>query len=110
MGDAQVTYISLARDITYLDVSDPELQPLELGRMSVGLAVRSYSTLYDAVSPGQVERSYDEGWYETSQTIELGWSGSPVIDDFGRAVGVVAKCPTTEEKCTPGHTLVAALE
>ena len=109
LGLARVSWVSVARDVAYLDVEDASLVPLEMGIMQVGQSVRSYSTLYDAVSDGRVQYEYEGGWFETTQTIVFGWSGSPVVDSFGRVVGVVAKCNTTGGVCTPGHTQVASL-
>jgi hypothetical protein len=109
MGDAQVAYVSEARDVAFLDVDDSELVPLDLGPLVVGQSVRAYSAVFDTSSVGSVQHEFLGGWFETSQTITFGWSGSPVLDYRGRAVGLVARCLTSENKCMHGHALVASL-
>lgn len=113
LGTARVQYLNEARDLAYLDVDDPALDPIAVGPApSEGEAVQAISPLYDATAPGRVDARYAEGWYETTQTIVYGWSGSPELDASGRVVGVVAKCPNTlqGQPCTPGHALVTALD
>lgn len=61
------------------------------------------------MSDGRVREPYVLGFWETTQTIVFGWSGSPVVDELGRAVALVAKCPALENKCVAGHTIVAEL-
>ncbi len=113
LGIATVQDISEARDVAFLDVEQGELRPLEMAAQpGTGERVRAFSAVYDQTSLGRVLAQYEEGWYETSQTIVYGWSGSPVVDDAGRAVGVVSKCPDTIQgmPCKPGHALVTSLE
>lgn len=110
---ARVHYVSTERDIAFLDPEDSTgLVPLVIADVpSVGSRVRAFSPVFEQTSLGRVDEHYEGGWYETDQTIVYGWSGSPVVDALGRAVGVVAKCADTlpGQPCTPGHTLVAGL-
>ncbi len=109
-GQAVASFTSEARDVAYLDPSGDLPATLELAPMPpAGAHVGAYSSTFEPVSTGRVVTEYVLGFYETSQTIVFGWSGSPVVDDLGRVVGVVSKCPTTEGQCTPGHTIVASL-
>ncbi len=110
-GLARVQFLDEARDLAYLDPADAEgLDPLQIGPPpSAGERVRAFSPVYDQTAFGTVQADYGNGWYETSQTIVYGWSGSPEIDSYGRAVAVVAKCPATGDQCTPGRALVSAL-
>lgn len=113
LGTANVHYVSEARDVAFLDPEDSTgLVPLVMAEPPAeGSRVRAYSPVYDQTSLGVVTVLYKAGWYETDQTITYGWSGSPVVDSAGRAVGVVAKCVDTlpGQPCTPRHTLVASL-
>ncbi len=108
---ATVQYISEARDVAYLDCPSDGLVPLEIGPApGDGESVRAFSSLYRQTSLGRVITQYEGGWYETNQTIVYGWSGAPVVDGYGRAVGVVSRCPAPlGGQCMPGHALVAGL-
>ena len=109
LGTAHVSYVSEARDVAYLDTDEP-VRTLERGEPPpLGTHVRVFSTF--GSNSGLVTDQYVLGMYEASLTIRRGWSGSPVVDAYGRAVGVVVKCVTddTGAECAPGHAIVAAL-
>ncbi len=116
-GLGQSRAILVARDAVHdLAVLEPrepaELAPLErTGVPSEGSPVLSVSSLYDARSVGVVVASLGQGFYETSQTIVYGWSGSPVLDAHGRVWAVVSKCPVLvgADTCMAGHAYVASL-
>lgn len=77
-----------------------------------GEPVLSVSSLYEQISEGRVLGRLSTGYYETSQTIIHGWSGSPVLDTHGRVWGVVSQCTQAAGKldCEPGRAIVTALE
>jgi hypothetical protein len=107
---ASVVFVSEARDVAYLDPLGCTPSALEPGPTPpVGEMLSAHSSLYAGPTYGRVVEHYVSGYYETTQTIVYGWSGSPVVDHLGRAVGLVAKCPSYEGRCVPGHTIVASL-
>lgn len=111
-GLASVSYADPGSPVAYLAPDDPAgLVPFELaGPPLPGEAVTSHSEVYDADAPGLLVGQLTAGWFETSQSIVYGWSGSPALDAQGRAWGVVSKCPPEESgACRPGRTIVAAL-
>jgi trypsin-like peptidase len=113
LGTARVHYVSEARDVAFLDPDDSTgMVALVMAQPpGTGERVRAFSPVFDQTSLGLVSVHYTSGMYETTQVIVYGWSGSPVVDSLGRAVGVVAKCADTlpGQPCKPGHTLVASL-
>lgn len=109
VAKARVSYISEARDVAYLDPMGETPQTIERAQVLLGSRVRAF-TSGGAVSDGRVTADYVLGFFETSTTIRRGWSGSPVVDDDGRAIGLVAKCQTGGGlDCAPGNAIVARL-
>jgi Trypsin-like peptidase domain len=112
-GKAYLVERDAAADVAYLALDDPVMvSPLRLGRAPlVGESVWSYSPIYRDRSSGRVTGWLGDDWFETDQTVADGWSGSPVLDDSGAAVGVVSRCSSghgTSRRCTPGRTVVTA--
>lgn len=101
-------------DVAFLALGDPEMvEPLRIGRSPlVGDNVLSYSPIFRESSAGKVRGWLGGDWFATNQTINAGWSGSPVLDTRGDVVGIVSRCPTDEggavRRCIPGHTVVTA--
>ncbi len=73
-----------------------------------GAPVLSVSAFFEEQAPGLSKGALSGAWYGTTQRIEHGWSGSPVLDSSGRAWGFLAKCQTYKGKCTTG-AIVGAL-
>lgn len=111
LGTAHVVFWSPDSDLAYLEPeSSAGLVPLDVAPApGPGERVRAFSSVYGQTSFGRVTARLGFGWYETDQTIVRGWSGSPVVDASGRAVGVVAQCFTRGGECLPGITHVSAL-
>lgn len=76
-----------------------------------GETVLSVSSYYGQTSYGVMRNRLSSGFYETSQTIIHGWSGSPVLDTHGRVWGLVSQCHMNADssECAPGGTIVTAL-
>jgi hypothetical protein len=117
-GHATLERRDAARDLAWFEPADAEgLAPLVSGPPPrVGSRVSSVSKLFDATLRGTVTERYFGGFYETNQTIQRGWSGSPVLDDTGRVWGVVSGCPWRQASALEGDfecvfgAIVAALE
>ena len=121
-GMARLVWYDLAYDQALLSVDDDQLVPLEQVRPpGAGAHVTAVSAYYEGVSAGTVLGPIGAGYYQTTQTIIFGWSGSPVLDDTGRVWGIVSKCPLASDPveaqaagvgvgtCLPGATIVAGL-
>ncbi len=113
-GLAYLLERNVAADVAFLALSDPEMvTPLRVGRSPlVDERVWSYSPIYRARSVGLVQDWLGNDWFETTQTVAKGWSGSPVLDERGDVVGVVSQCPGkvdgTVKRCAPGRVVVTA--
>lgn len=82
-----------------------------------GERVHAVSALYDQTSAGSIIGKVYAGegahWWESSMSVVPGWSGSPVLDDSGRVVGIVTKCngltlpagARLRKTCVPGWSL-----
>ncbi len=103
-----------AADVAFLAIGDPEMvTPLHTGRSPlVGDSVWSYSPIFRATSAGVVTDWLGGDWFESTQTVAKGWSGSPVLDDRGDVVGVVSQCPASVTaagaRCAPGRVVVTS--
>lgn len=101
-------------DVAFLALSDPEqVAPLRVGPSPlVDEDVLSYSPIFRESSAGKVKGWLGGDWFETTQTVNAGWSGSPVLDARGDVVGIVSRCPADEggavRRCVPGRTVVTA--
>lgn len=101
-------------DVAFLALGDPEMvKPLRVGRSPlVDEGVLSYSPIFREATVGTVKGWLGGDWFETTQTVDAGWSGSPVLDARGDVVGIVSRCPGDEggavRRCIPGHTVVTA--
>lgn len=113
LGVARLTRLDEAHDNAVLSVDPGEgLEPLRISAPPpVGVPVLSVSSLYGATSRGRVIEQLGSGYFETSQTIVLGWSGSPALDEHGRVWGVVRGCSILvgAAECSPGRAFVAPL-
>ncbi len=96
LGSAIVSRIDPARDYAELEPRDVhELVPLEMGRApEEGAYVTSPSAFFRSATAGRVQVAaiVPQGRFLFSGRIAHGWSGSPVLDAQGRAVGVVTSC------------------
>lgn len=110
---ATVEFTDKATDFALLRPDDPsELVPYSVSYVPrIGENVRSLSAVYAGDSRGRLTTWLSGPYFETSQTIVFGWSGSPVIDSGGRVFAFVSKCPWNESftACQPGRTIVSAL-
>lgn len=73
-----------------------------------GEPVLSVSAFFQEQAPGRSKGELSGSYYGTTQRIEKGWSGSPVLDAHGRVWGLLSKCETQEGKCIAG-AVVASL-
>jgi S1-C subfamily serine protease len=111
-GHAVLVMRDEATDVAVLELVDPEqVEPLPVGPGPVvGDVVVAYSSVYDRTSTGLVTAWLSGQWYETNQTIDRGWSGSPEMDEEGRVWGLLAKCPTElDGSCLPGQAFATGL-
>lgn len=100
LGSATVAYVDEARD--YAELSLPEghgLLALKLGPAPrEGAYLTSPSAFFGESTAGRVLEAIGPnvpaGRFLFNGAIEHGWSGAPVLDVRGRAVGVVVKCVT----------------
>lgn len=103
-----------AADVAFLAVGDPEMVvPLRRGKSPlVGEGVWSYNPIYRERSGGKVTSWLSGDFFETTQTVDKGWSGAPVLDASGDAVGVVSQClgetSGTATRCVPGRVVVTS--
>jgi len=113
-GKAYLAHRDADADVAFLTLSDPEMvTPLRVGRSPlVDERVWSYSPIYRARSAGLVMDWLGPDWFETTQSVAPGWSGSPVLDEQGAVVGVVSRCPAengiASKRCSPGRVVVTA--
>ncbi len=103
-----------AADVAFLALGDPEMvTPLRKGKSPlIGESVWSYSPTYRDRSDGQVTGWLSGDFFETSQIVDKGWSGSPVLDASGDVVGVVSQCSSETSgattRCAPGRVVVTS--
>jgi len=92
---AQVATVDLAHDTATLNVTRiGGLVGLEASASPrLGAAVWAASATFGAVTSGEL-RDEQSGRYVTTMGIVRGWSGSPALDQNGRAWGVVIACLT----------------
>jgi hypothetical protein len=101
-------------DVAFLAIGEPEMvTPLRKGNSPlIGESVWSYSPIHRDRSDGQVTSWLSGDFFETSQTVDKGWSGSPVLDAGGDVVGVVSQCSSetygTKTRCAPGRVVVTS--
>ncbi len=113
-GLAYLIERNAAADVAFLALGEPEMvTPLRRGKSPlVGESVWSYSPIYRDRADGQVTSWLSGDWFETTQTVSKGWSGSPVLDAGGDVVGVVSQCPSESNgattRCAPGHVVVTS--
>jgi hypothetical protein len=112
-GKAYLAERDDAADVAFLTPAEPGMvTPLRVGRTPlVGDSVWSYSPIYRDRSTGHVANWLGSDWFETTQTVDAGWSGSPVLDDRGEVVGIVSRCPaeqTAAKRCAPDRVVVTA--
>jgi hypothetical protein len=97
-GKALVSYIDSARDYAELVPEDSSglvaLEPAHERELALGAFVSSPSALFGEETHGRVT-SLPFGRVVFTGSITQGWSGSPVLDTSGRAVGVVTRCVTS---------------
>lgn len=101
---AVLVKLDRTRDYAELSVSRRGgLEPLQRGAApGNGEPVLSVSAYFEEQAPGISKGELSGAYYGTTQRIEHGWSGSPVLDARGRAWGVLVKCETYQGKCTTG--------
>ncbi len=110
-GFAELVRVDLARDLAWARAGG--LKPLPVASPPApGSVVISVSSFYEAVNTGSLVAQLSTSYYETTQTIIKGWSGSPVFDARGRVWAVVSRCHVASDSddCIPGATIVTALE
>lgn len=106
---AAIVKLDRARDYAELQ---PErsggLVPLKQGPVpGSSEPVLSVSAYFEEQAPGRSTGLLSGTMYGTTQRIERGWSGSPVLDAQGRAWGFLAKCETYQGKCVAGAVVGA---
>ncbi len=110
-GLAELERVDAARDLAWAHAPGLTALPVTSPPRD-GEPALSVSSYYEAANYGVVVSKLSGGFYETSQTIIKGWSGSPVFDGHGRVWGVVSQCHLQDSgtECAPGYTIVTALE
>ena len=111
LGTATVEYLSPNSDTAFLSINDePNLTALEFSDVGTerGDVVVSYSSLKHDTSAGYVTDDVGRA-FRTTQTIEKGWSGSPVVNESGKVVGLISKCRPAPVYggCEIGYALVS---
>ncbi len=113
-GKATVEFISSVSDKAILSISDPKLVPFRVDA-SYEPAEDDYaftvSSIYSGVSSGNVIGKLTHGWYDTTQNVRFGWSGSPVLNEHGDAWGIIAMCRLDEvtQQCFSDYAIVASI-
>jgi hypothetical protein len=103
-----------AADVAFLALGEPDMvTPLRKGKSPlVGESVWSYNPSYRERSDGKVTSWLSGDFFETTQTVDKGWSGSPVLNANGDAVGVVSQCQGgvngATTRCVPGRVVVTS--
>lgn len=111
MPEAYVEFKSEAYDRAVLTAPGSHgLVPLEIGPVPAhGEPVLSFSSYFGRTTSGVLVGSLSDGWLDTTQGVDHGWSGSPAVTR-GRVWGIVAKCDTyIYDKCSPRGTFVTEL-
>ncbi len=72
-----------------------------------GEAVVGVSSYFEALAPGVSTGSLGGTWAGTTQRVEHGWSGSPVLSG-GKVWGFISKCELVAGRCVQG-TIVGVL-
>lgn len=89
--EAEVVSVDLARDLAVLSVDHSFADPLRQRAPITGEQVFARSLKFGGIEYGNVLAG--AGYFrDTTLSIRLGWSGSPVLGHDGRVVGVVHSC------------------
>lgn len=113
-GSAILEWIGKTGDRAIAQVDDTQLVPFLVNSSYLPEQedpVVSISIHYNAISRGKVIGKLSEGWYDTTQTFNFGWSGSPVINQFGTVWGIVSKCRQSygEDTCDPNYAIISSI-
>ena len=111
-GVGKLIWTSPEHDNAVVSVDDPDLVPLTIDAAyepAMGDIAQSASSYYATESYGHVIGSLAPGYYDTTQSIVRGWSGSPVLNENGNVWGIVSKCSFDwlTMECRPGYAIVA---
>jgi hypothetical protein len=117
--EATVSWFDAPRDRAILKPVDGEAPPpLPLRKLCDrcqldGAPVHAVSALFEQTRSGTITgkswAGFGSRFWESDMSIIPGWSGSPVLDEAGEVVGIVAKCNGTtinagdqiQRTCTP---------
>lgn len=113
-NDATIAWVSTVGDRIFADVNDDKLVPLRVNDNFLpveGDIVYSYSSLHKKISSGIVIGELTQYWFDTTQTVDYGWSGSPVFSDDGYAWGIIHGAFADSEtlEVLPKYTIVSTI-
>lgn len=113
-GEATLEWVGVTGDRAIATFKDNSLVPLRVNagyEPSGGDLAITFSSLYSQASSGHVIGELTNLWYDTNQTIDFGWSGSPVVNEDGDAWGIVSMChPNDDESaCEPNYAIISSI-
>lgn len=111
---ATLEWVGLTGDRAIATIDDSNLIPFKVNSSyypEPGDVTISVSSVYSDVSKGTVIGPLIDGWFDTTQNVTYGWSGSPVLNQYGQAWGIVSMCRLTEgeQNCDPDYSIVSSI-
>jgi hypothetical protein len=113
-GTAELIWLDPAGDRAAASISDPLISSLDIDLEYVpnaGDETVTISSLHGGVSRGAVIGELAHGWFDTTQSVGFGWSGSPVVNEAGSVWGILSMCRLQDEEsdCDPGYAIVTQI-
>lgn len=111
---ATVEWVGVTGDRAIASINDPDLIPFKVNSSyypEPGDSAITVTSVYSDVSRGKVIGPLSSGWYDTTQTVNFGWSGSPVLNDQGTVWGIVSMCKLDDgqQNCDPNYSIVSSI-
>lgn len=111
---ATLEWVDLAGDRAIATINDSSLVPFKVNASyypEPGDVTIAVSSVYSDVSKGNVIGQLSDGWFDTTQNVTYGWSGSPVLNQYGQVWGIVSMCRLTdgEQDCDPDYSIVSSI-
>ncbi len=111
---ATVEWVGVTGDRAIASINDPSLIPFNVNSSyypEPGDVALTVTSVYSDISRGEVIGELSHGWFDTTQTVTFGWSGSPVMNSQGTVWGIVSMCRLTDSEtdCDPNYSIVSSI-